>query len=136
MPKLDPKTNKPYNYEFKEKDPTVESIPVSKDTLGNKTTIVSKLVSGQLDFTKTEFSTDKAVEGATITIYRQNNDEVVVQGITDVQGKISNPTVGANRVKDGKIVLEVGNYYFIETNAPAGYVLNDAKQLTEDLRKQ
>ncbi|MDO5085911.1 MAG: SpaA isopeptide-forming pilin-related protein, partial [Erysipelotrichaceae bacterium] len=120
-------------YEYNVVEEPVAGFTSKVEKQGDVYTITNTriVLTGQLDFTKTEFSTDTAVKGATITIYTSDTHKEVVQGITDEQGKINNPTIGAEKVKNGKVTLEVGRYYFKETNAPAGYVLNDAPQYFE-----
>lgn len=73
---------------------------------------------GKLTITKTDLSKANVVPGATIEIYRINDDEsetLVYTGITDDEGKIDYD------------LLTKGKYYFIEKNAPEGYILNEEK---------
>lgn len=76
----------------------------------------------KLEITKTDVSDGKPVEGATIEVFKINDDGTEVsiyKGITD---------------KDGKIYIDAidkGKYYFAETNAPEGYQLNTDKHYFE-----
>lgn len=68
--------------------------------------------------TKFELGGKDVVEGATIEIYKVKDDgteELIYTGITDADGKIYLDEI------------EKGTYFFIERNAPAGYVLNRDK---------
>ncbi len=71
---------------------------------------------------KTDLSKANVIEGATIEIYRINDDEsetLIYTGITDEEGKIEYD------------LLVKGKYYFRETNAPEGYILDDSKHYFE-----
>ena len=83
-----------------------------------KSTMKDKKITGSLDFTKIDFSTDDALPNTLIQIYNEK-DELVFEGRTDENGKI---------VIDE---LEYGKYYILEKEAPEGYELNPEKMWFE-----
>lgn len=76
------------------------------------------LKKGKLEFTKTDFVTERPIPNTVIEIYTQN-DELIFSGITDNQGKI---------VLDE---LVVGKYYILERKPADGYLLTDEKAYFE-----
>ena len=76
-----------------------------------------------LEISKYDISNSEAVEGATIEIYKLNTEtdeyELYYSGISDSKGKIYLD------------IIELGNYYFVEKEAPDGYILNDEKHYFE-----
>ena len=79
-----------------------------------KATLTNTMITGGIEISKSDISTSAPVQGATITIYTKDGTKVV-EAVTD---------------KDGKVKFEklnYGEYYFVETNAPYGYVLNTDK---------
>jgi LPXTG-motif cell wall-anchored protein/uncharacterized repeat protein (TIGR01451 family) len=83
----------------------------------DKAVISNTIIRGGIKITKTDAATSDPVPGATITIYTKAGEQVGsgVQGLTGSDG-----TVEFNN-------LAYGDYYFLETNAPEGYVLNEDK---------
>ena len=77
-----------------------------------------KKITGSLDFTKLDFSTDETLPNTLIQIYNEN-DELVFEGRTDENGKIT--------IEE----LTYGKYYILEKEAPEGYELNTEKMWFE-----
>ena len=73
----------------------------------------NKLITGSVVLTKADATTAEALAGAVFDLYN-DRDEIVEKNLTTGQ--------------DGKLAvknLRPGNYYFIETQAPTGYVKDD-----------
>ena len=81
-------------------------------------TLENRLPKGQLEFTKTDLVNDKGLPNTKIEIYDEF-DNLIFSGITDENGKII--------IKD----LFIGKFYFIEVEAPEGYILNTEKMWFE-----
>ena len=91
--------------------------------------ITNEKEKGILEFSKTDISSGKLVAGATIEFYKKGMNKPFLIGITDENGKINkNGATGevARITENGGISLEEGEYFFKETKAPKGYILNDA----------
>ena len=83
---------------------------------------IKNLKLSKLEFTKTDFSTDKPLPNTLIEIY-QDDDSLIYQGRTDKNGKIEVPN------------LKIGKYYILEKEAPKYYRLNTEKmpfEITEN----
>ena len=88
-----------------------------------KTTMKDEDITGKLEFTKVDFSTDEPLPNTLIEIYNAETDELVFSGRTDDKGMIV-----IDKIKYGK-------YYILEKEAPEGYQLNTEKmyfEITED----
>ncbi len=83
-----------------------------------KSTMKDQLITGDLEFTKTDFIEDKGLPNTLIEIYT-DSDELVFSGRTDSEGKI---------IIKG---LTYGKYYIIEKEAPEGYSINPEKMYFE-----
>ena len=66
-----------------------------------------------VEITKTDVSTGKVLAGAKIKIYAEDKTTVLHEGVTDSSGKYA---FGP---------LKPGKYYYQESGAPAGYILDD-----------
>lgn len=93
--------NKGYSFEIKN---NLETIKLKAE---------NQVITGTVEFTKKDLTSDEAVPGAKIQITNKETKEVVFEGITDKEGKI-------------EVKLPYGKYIIKETVAPQGYVLNEA----------
>ena len=88
-----------------------------------KATMKDEDITGTLEFTKVDFSTDEPLPNTLIEIYNAETDELIFSGKTDDKGMIV-----IDKIKYGK-------YYILEKEAPEGYQLNTEKmyfEITED----
>jgi len=88
-----------------------------------KATMKDEDITGTLEFTKVDFSTEQPLPNTLIEIYNAENDELIFSGRTDDKGMIV-----IDKIKYGK-------YYIIEKEAPEGYQINNEKmffEITED----
>lgn len=88
-----------------------------------KATMKDEDITGKLEFTKVDFSTDEPLPNTLIEIYNAETDELIFSGKTDDKGMIV-----IDKIKYGK-------YYILEKEAPEGYQLNTEKmyfEITED----
>lgn len=86
-----------------------------------KSTMKDEDITGTLEFTKVDFSTDEPLPNTTIEIYNADTDELVYTGVTDENGKLI-----IDKIKYGR-------YYILEKNAPEGYQINPEKMYFEIL---
>ena len=83
-----------------------------------KATMKDEEITGTLEFSKLDFSTDEPLPNTLIEIYTEN-DELLFAKRTD---------------QDGKVVikkLKYGKYYILEKEAPNGYELNEERMYFE-----
>ena len=99
----------PAGYEL---DDTLYAFEIKPDGGITKCTLTNKPVTGKVVITKKDVVDGDVIPGATITIY-DSNKKVITSGKTDSNGIFE---FGP---------LKPGSYYFQETGAPAGYVLDD-----------
>ncbi len=78
------------------------------------TSISNTKIKGQLKISKVDKTTSKPLEKAKISVYSET-DTLIAEGITDENGI----AVFEN--------ISYGNYYFIESQAPSGYIRDTAK---------
>ncbi len=76
--------------------------------------MTNKKITSTLEKTKTDISTDEPLPNTLIEIYT-SDDKLLFSEKTDEEGKIIIPDI------------PYGDYYFIEKEAPIGYVINDEK---------
>lgn len=79
----------------------------------------NELITSDLEFTKTDFSTGELLPNTLIEIYNADTDELIFSGRTDENGSIS--------IKN----ISFGKYYILEKEAPDGYELNNEKMYFE-----
>ncbi len=79
-----------------------------------KAKMTNKKITSTLEITKTDISTDEPLPNTLIEIYT-SDDKLLFSEKTDEEGKIIIPDI------------PYGDYYFIEKEAPIGYVINDEK---------
>ena len=87
---------------------------VKEDGKVIKANMTNKKITGDLEISKTDLSTDEPIPDVLFEIY-DNKNNLIFSKRTDENGKIS--------IKN----LEYGDYYFLEKEAKEGYVLNDEK---------
>ncbi|MBK1813336.1 LPXTG cell wall anchor domain-containing protein [Clostridium sp. YIM B02505] len=90
------------------------SFSIKEDGVILKDALTNTKITGGIIITKSDFSTSAPVPGATISIYTADG-KLVVSKVTAADGKAE-----FNK-------LDYGNYYFLETKAPEGYLLNTEK---------
>lgn len=95
----------------------LDSTPIPFSIEENGKTIVKELtnkpIEGDIEITKQDVSTGDVLANAEFTIYDEN-DNVVIKGNTGEDGK-------------AKFHLDYGKYFYQETGAPEGFVLDDTK---------
>ncbi len=102
---------KPNCFELQYKD---DKTPVIDINL----TIDNYLKKSDVVFTKTDLVDDNPIPNTLMELYTENN-ELIFRGRTDDSGKIT--------IKN----LSIGRYYFLEKDAPEGYLLNNEKLFFE-----
>ena len=90
-------------------------------------TFKNYLPKGTFEFNKSDISTGEVLPNTKIQVYTYEDDyengTLIFEGYTDKDGNIKIPN------------LFVGKFYFVESEAPEGYVLNNSKnffEITED----
>ena len=80
-----------------------------------KANMTNKKITGNFELTKIDLSTSEPLPNTLFEIYNADTDELLFSERTNELGQITISN------------LEYGNYYFIESQAPEGYILNDEK---------
>lgn len=93
-------------------DSTLHEFTLSATTSSVNETLVNKQIKGSLTLNK-KGDTNQPLQGAEFTIYADDKTTVITTKVTDDQGKI---------IIDN---LPYGTYYYKETKAPSGYILDD-----------
>lgn len=75
--------------------------------------IENEKVKGKLEISKTDISTGELLPNAKFKIYAEDKETVIVEGITDENGK-------------AEFELGIGKYWYQEYEAPEGYIIDDA----------
>ena len=96
-------------------DDTQHAFTINGDNIQLKVPVTNDKTLGGALLTKTDSDTGKVLSGAVFDLYKQDGTKLASDLTTDAKGQI--------KVND----LKPGDYYFIETAAPAGYELNDSK---------
>lgn len=93
-------------------EPANENVNVTEYNINTQqgVEITNDIIRGKIVITKTDVSTGKVIPNCKVEILNSNK-EVVVQGVTDKNGKV-------------EFELPYGTYYYREYEAPEGYVLD------------
>ena len=97
-----------------------EYFEIKEDGTIVKANMTNKPITGTLEFSKVDISTDQPLPNTLIEIYN-DKDELIYSGRTDESGNI--------KIEE----LRYGKYYILEKEAPAGYELNTDKMYFEIL---
>ncbi|GFZ29882.1 membrane protein [Clostridium zeae] len=95
-------------------NPEKHPFSIKDDGVILKDTLTNTKITGGISITKSDFSSSAPIQGATIAIYT-SDDKLVISKVTGIDGKVEFDK------------LDYGKYYFLETNAPKGYLLNAEK---------
>ncbi|WP_125708780.1 SpaA isopeptide-forming pilin-related protein [Lacticaseibacillus porcinae] len=105
-------TKAPAGYKL---DATQHAFTIDGNNIQVKVSITDEKALGSVLLTKTDGDTGKALAGAVFDLHKKDGTKVASGLTTDAKGQI--------KVAD----LKPGDYYFVETAAPAGYELNDSQ---------
>ncbi|WP_054639883.1 MSCRAMM family protein [Lactococcus fujiensis] len=105
-------TSAPAGYEL---DSAPQDVTVNGDNIQPTINISNSETTGEVLLTKIDSDTGATLQGAVFTLYDSKGTLIKSGLVTDASGKI---------MYDG---LKPGNYYFKETQAPTGYLLNSNK---------
>ena len=96
-------------------DDTQHAFTINGDSIQLKVPVTNDKALGSVLLTKTDGDTGKVLSGAVFDLYKKDGTKLASGLTTDAKGQIK-----VNNLKPG-------DYYFVETAAPAGYELNDSK---------
>lgn len=103
-------------------DETLHSFKITIDGKIEEAKMTNRMITGSIVITKTDVATSETLPNTGIALYRE--DGTLVEKLrTDEKGEVTFKN------------LTYGKYYFIEFDAPEGYLVNDAKhyfEITED----
>lgn len=108
-------TSAPAGYNFDSTKQYAFTIDISDSTDPVVVSAQNAEKTGSVVLTKTDAKTNKTLAGAVFDLYKANGTKIQSGLTTNAKGQI----VVAN--------LKPGDYYFVETKAPAGYTLNAGK---------
>lgn len=94
-------------------DPTPIPFSIESDSKTVTKEMTNKPIEGDIIITKQDVSTGEVLSNAEFTIFDESDKEIV-KGNTDEDG-------------NAKFHLDYGKYYYQETGAPEGFVLDDTK---------
>ncbi|QAS69346.1 hypothetical protein DLJ48_01810 [Oenococcus sicerae] len=94
------------------------TVTLNSDNISGTVNVADAEKTGSVILYKVDSDTNQALSGATFTLYKANGTGVASNLTTDAAGQI--------KVGD----LKPGNYYFVETSAPAGYTFDSTAKYT------
>ncbi|MDN6900642.1 SpaA isopeptide-forming pilin-related protein [Oenococcus sicerae] len=94
------------------------TVTLNSDNISGTVNVADAEKTGSVILYKVDSDTNQALSGATFTLYKADGTGVASNLTTDAAGQI--------KVGD----LKPGNYYFVETSAPAGYTFDSTAKYT------
>lgn len=95
-------------------DTGLKTFTIAKNNEVVSVNVINSKSSGKLVITKKDVSSGKLLPNTKFKIYASDKETVVTEGITDNKGIAT-------------FTLPLGTYYYQETEAPVGYMINDEK---------
>ncbi|MFT8324385.1 SpaA isopeptide-forming pilin-related protein [Oenococcus sicerae] len=94
------------------------TVTLNSDNISGTVNVADAEKTGSVILYKVDSDTNQALSGATFALYKADGTSVASNLTTDAAGQI--------KVGD----LKPGNYYFVETSAPAGYTFDSTAKYT------